>query len=75
MRGGLTVVAVGGLVGIVATLGLGTLLEGFLVGVTGLDPWALLMAPTVLLAISALAAWLPARRISRVDPVVALRSD
>ncbi len=75
VRNGLIVVAVGGLVGIVATLGLGSLLERFLIGVDGLDPLAMLAAPTVLFALAAVAAYLPARRVSRVDPIDALRSD
>ncbi|MEK9499624.1 ABC transporter permease [Gaopeijia maritima] len=75
VRGGLTVVAVGGVAGIAVALGLGTVLERFLVGVERLDPWALLAAPAALFALSAVAAWLPARRVSRVDPVVALRSE
>lgn len=75
VRAGLIVVAVGGLVGIAAAFGLATLLERFLIGVDGLDPYALLTAPVVLFAMAALAAWLPARRVSRVDPVEALRSE
>ncbi len=75
VRGGLLVVALGGLVGVGAAFGLGQLLERFLIGVDGLDPLALFAAPVALFALSALAAWLPARRVSRIDPVEALRSE
>ncbi len=75
VQGGLTLVLVGGGVGIVAALGVSGLLRGFLIGVGPLDPVALLGAPLLLGAVAALAAYLPARRTSRVDPVEALRSE
>lgn len=75
MRGGLGVVAVGGVLGLVASVGVGTVLERFLIGVEGLDPLVLGATPLTLFALAALAAWLPARRVSRVDPVRALRSE
>ncbi len=75
VRGGLVVVAVGGVLGMLITFVLGTALEQFLIGVTGLDVVALVAAPLALFAMSAVAAYLPARRVSRVNPVEALRSE
>ncbi len=75
MRGGMRVVVVGGAVGMAAALGLGALVERFLIGVGSMDPVALVAAPLLLAAVAAAAAWLPARRVSRVHPVPALRSD
>lgn len=75
LKGGLTLVAVGGGVGIMASVGLGQLVERFLLGVGGLDPLALLAAPLVLGAVAITATYVPARRASRVDPVQALRSE
>ncbi len=75
VRGGLTVVAVGGGLGLLVAVGVGSVLERFLIGVAGLDPAALVLAPTALLVLAVLAAWLPARQVSRVDPVEALRSE
>jgi len=68
-------VAAGGLVGMALSLGLGRLVERFLYGVGGLDPLSVLAAPLLLTAVAALAAYVPARRASRVDPVRALRSE
>jgi ABC-type antimicrobial peptide transport system permease subunit len=39
------------------------------------DPGTFVGAATVLVAVGVLAAWLPARRVARVDPVAALRND
>ncbi len=75
VRGGLGLVAVGGVLGLLAALGLGGLMEGWLYGIDGTDPVALLAAPTVLGLVAVVAAYLPARRASRVDPVEALRSE
>jgi len=75
LRGGLGLVAVGATLGIVASLGLGRLVERFIYGVGGIDPLALLAAPLVLALVALSATYLPARRASRVDPVQALRSE
>jgi ABC-type antimicrobial peptide transport system permease subunit len=48
---------------------------GFLYGVKAHDSWTLAMAALLLLAIGLLAAYLPARRAARVDPMEALRVD
>lgn len=75
LKGGLGLVVVGAGLGIVASLGLGRLLERFVYGVGAIDPLALLAAPLVLAGVALMATYLPARRASRVDPVQALRSE
>lgn len=66
---------VGGLLGLAAALALGRAAQSLLFGLDGHDP-VVLAAACVLLGLVALgAAWLPARRVGRVDPMVALRHD
>jgi ABC-type antimicrobial peptide transport system permease subunit len=51
------------------------LIESLLFGVSSLDPGTYALAAAVLIATAALAAYLPARRVSRVDPMSALRTE
>ncbi|MBE2216160.1 MAG: ABC transporter permease [Opitutaceae bacterium] len=70
------VVAAGGLVvGLVAALASGRFLASQLYGVSPRDPATLVGATVLLLAIAVIAAWRPARRAARVDPIIALRSE
>ncbi len=61
--------------GLAASWGLLRLLEGMLYGVTASDPLTFAGALGVLLAVAAVAGYLPARRASRLDPVEALRME
>jgi putative ABC transport system permease protein len=66
----------GGLaVGVPAALALTRILTGFLYGITAADPLTFLAVGGLLLAIAALAGYIPARSASKVDPMVALRSE
>ena len=62
-------------VGALAALLLTRLLRGLLYDVQPLDLPTFLAAPVVLLGAAWLASWLPARRITRMDPLDALRSE
>jgi predicted permease len=53
----------------------GRVLRSLVPGVAGMDPLALLAVTALLGGVALLAAWLPARRASRVDPQVALRAE
>jgi putative ABC transport system permease protein len=72
---GLMLSAAGILVGLVASVPLTRVVRSLLVGVSSLDPATFAVVPIVLLAVAAVAAYLPARRASTVDPVEALRDE
>jgi ABC-type antimicrobial peptide transport system permease subunit len=75
MRQGLWVVAIGGAVGLAGAFGLSGVLRSQLYGDHAIDPLVFAGVPLVLLAVSAAAIWIPARRASRLDPLVALRNE
>ncbi len=75
LRQGLTPVAAGLVLGIATALALARVLRSMLFQVSATDPWIILGAAAVLSAVAAAACLLPARRASRVDPVVALRYE
>lgn len=75
MRRSTRLTLIGAAIGVVLGVAAGSALEQFLFGVGAFDPVTLVALPGLLLAVSALAAWLPARRAAEVDPMVALRAD
>ena len=72
---GLKLVMLGGALGLALAVAASRLLGGLLFEVDALDPLTFVGVPLVLGAAALLAAWLPARRASRVSPVTALRTD
>ena len=75
IREGLFVVAVGLVVGLSLALVTTRLIEGFLYGVAATDAITFLTVPIVLGVVAVLASYLPARRATKVDPLVALRYE
>ena len=75
VAGGLRLVVLGGALGLALAVVPARLLGGLLFEVDALDPLTFVGVPLVLGAAALLAAWLPARRASRVSPVEALRTD
>jgi putative ABC transport system permease protein len=72
---GMRLTAIGLVLGLGAAVGLARLLQSLLYGVTVRDPLTFVGAPILLSLVAFLAAWLPARRASRVDPIQALRDQ
>ena len=72
---GMRPVIVGLVVGLGASLSMSRLLAGMLYGVSPRDPLSLGTVAAVLAAIALVASYVPARRASGVDPLIALRSE
>ena len=72
---GLALALVGAALGILGSLLLGGTLRGLLFGVRPADPLVLVAAPVFLLLVAGVASYLPARRATGVDPMIALRTD
>ncbi len=75
IRTGLLLVGIGVCLGLLVSVALGRVIATQLWGVSPYDLLTLISVPTVLLLISLLACWVPARRASTVDPVIALRYE
>lgn len=75
LKQSLAVVAPGVVIGVAGALAGTRLLSSWLYGVRATDPWSFLAAVTVLSTVALFASWIPARRASRLDPLVALRRD
>jgi predicted permease len=75
MRESMVLVVVGVLIGAAIALGTGRFVATLLFGLPPTDPASLAAAVAVMVSVAALAGFLPARRASRVDPMVALRYD
>lgn len=72
---GMSLALVGVIVGVPAALALTRLMRGVLSGVSSTDPVTYIAVVAMLVTSALLASYLPARRATRVDPIVALRTD
>ncbi len=75
LKTGTALTAAGLALGVLGALGLTRLLSSFLFGVSPRDPWTLVVVSCLLSAVAAAACYIPARRATKVDPLVALRHE
>jgi putative ABC transport system permease protein len=61
--------------GLAGAVVVGRLLESLLFGVTPFDPVTLIVVPALFIVVALVACYLPARRATRIDPMMALRSE
>jgi ABC-type antimicrobial peptide transport system permease subunit len=73
--GGLHMAAVGVIAGVAIGVATTRLMANQLTNVSATDPRVFAGASLLLLAISTVAAWIPARRAAGVDPIIALRAE
>jgi macrolide transport system ATP-binding/permease protein len=75
LRHSMRPVLIGGAIGIVGCAGVSWVLSGMMFGISVHDPVAFAFVPVFLLGIALLASYVPARRATKVNPVVALRYE
>ena len=75
MREGTLMVIAGVSIGLAASLALGRLISGVLVGIGADDPIAIGAAATIVIVVTLAACWWPSRRAGEADPLEALRAE
>ncbi len=75
MKRGLVLAGIGAVAGIAITFGVNGLLRSIFPSTQGIDAAIYATVLPVLFLVTALAAFIPARRASRIDPLAALRED
>jgi len=72
---GMKMAMIGALAGLLASLVLTRLMKGLLYGVSASDPLTYIAVALLLTLVALMACWIPARRATKVDPMVALRCE
>ncbi len=74
-RQGMRLAVIGVVIGLLLALALAQVLSSLLIGISGYDVTTFVLVPALLAAVALLACYLPARRATKVDPLVALRYE
>ena len=72
---GMRLALLGILIGLIASLAVGRVLGALLYEISATDPMTFALNAALLTAVALIACWIPALRASRIDPIIALRSD
>jgi ABC-type antimicrobial peptide transport system permease subunit len=75
MRHGLTPALIGVVIGVIGALVATQLAASLLYGIAPRDPLTFVGVVALLVLVAVGASWLPARRATRIDPIIALRAD
>ena len=75
LKNGMILAVIGTGIGSVASFFLVKLLKQMLPAIPGLNPWVMVVVSVMFVVIVVIASWLPARRTTRINPVIALRSE
>ena len=75
VRQGMAVTLVGVILGLIGALALTRVMQSLLFGVTAKDPFTFAVVAILLIAVAFIACFIPARRATKVDPLVALRYE
>ena len=73
LREGLALTIPGAVVGILLTIPAAGLIDGLLFGISSFDPVTFAAVPILMAVVGLIAVWMPARRVSRLDPAIVLR--
>ncbi|HEY9430689.1 MAG TPA: ABC transporter permease [Blastocatellia bacterium] len=72
---GIRLIAIGGALGLAGAFAAARVLKSMIYGITPTDPLTFIVIPLLLTFVALLACWIPARRATKVDPLVALRCE
>ena len=75
LKKGMGLTLLGVVIGLAASLALTRLMSSLLFGVNASDPVTFIIVPLLLATVAMLACWIPARRATKVDPMIALRYE